>query len=71
MAAATKPKGTSTGEDVIIKTIIELLGVGLLALVAGISDEFGNIMVVIMAGIMLIWLMTHAQELQKIVGKIQ
>jgi hypothetical protein len=68
---ATKPKAPATGEDVIIKTIIELLGVGLLALIAGISDEVGNVMVVIMAGIMLIWLMTHSQQLQSIVGKVK
>lgn len=63
---ATKAK---TGEDVIITTIIQLLGVGLLALIAGISDDVGSIVVTIMAGIMLIWLMTHSTQLKAIVSR--
>jgi len=66
--ASTKQQKNPT--DVVVEGIVQLLGVGALALLAGVSDEVGKIIVVIMAGIMLIWLMTHTTQLKTIVGKV-
>lgn len=63
-------KNQKTAPDVIIEGIVQLLGVGVLALLAGISDDVGHIIVVIMAGIMLMWMMTHTEQLKAIIGKV-
>lgn len=58
------------GRDIVVSTTVELLGVGIVALIAGISDEAGSTMVVFMAGLALIWFLMHVPQLQRIVGKL-
>ena len=70
VTTASKPTASAGGSDIIVTTIIELLGIGLLALIAGISDQIGKIMVLIMSGILLIWMMTNSGLLTHIVGKV-
>jgi len=67
MAAKTAKQ---PGSDIVITTAIELLGVGVFTILAGISDDMGAVMVVIMWGIVLGWFLLHTAEFQKIVGSL-
>jgi hypothetical protein len=58
------------GNDVVITTAIELLGVGVFTILAGISDDMGQVMVVIMWGIVLGWFLLHTSEFAKMVGAL-
>lgn len=48
-------------------TAVELLAVAAFTMLAGISDDMGAVMVVLMWGIALGWLLLHTTELQKMV----
>lgn len=61
MAAAKKQQ---PGNDVITTTTIELIGVAVFTMLAGINDDMGSVMVVIMWGILLGWLLLHTSNLQ-------
>lgn len=45
---------------------VELLGVGLLTVLAGASDEAGGIVVLFMIGLWLIWMISDASVLSKL-----
>jgi hypothetical protein len=49
---------TAGPSEVILTVGIELLGVGLLTLLAGASDEAGNIVVIFMVGLWLIYMVS-------------
>jgi hypothetical protein len=55
------------GNSLVITTAVELLGVGVFTLLAGISDDMGALMVVIMWGIVLGWALLHTNELSNMV----
>jgi hypothetical protein len=67
---ATKKPAKQPGNDIVITTAIELLGVGVFTILAGISDDMGSVMVVIMWGIVLGWFLLHTAEFQKMVGSL-
>jgi hypothetical protein len=46
---------TQSGYDIVTSTALELVGVGLLALLASTSNDMGTIVVIIMAGFMVGW----------------
>jgi hypothetical protein len=54
------------GNDIVVTTAVELIGVGLLALLASANDQVGGVIVIFMVGILLIWLITHTAQLQKL-----
>jgi uncharacterized membrane protein len=66
MAAAAKAQ---TGNDVVVTTAVELIGVALLSLLAGANNNLGSVIVLIMAGFLIGWLLMNTAKLQKIVGK--
>lgn len=55
------------GHDIVVTTAVELVGVGLFGILAGVSDDMGTVMVVIMWGILLGWLLTHTTDLGNMV----
>lgn len=57
------------GSDIIATTAFELIGVGLMALLAGANDQLGSVIVVVMAGFLIIWLLSNTAFLQKYLGK--
>jgi hypothetical protein len=65
---ATTTKKQQPGYDIVVTTAIELVGVGLLALLAGTNDNLGRIIIIIMAGWMLLWAMAHTGMLTKYFG---
>ena len=44
-------------------TAFELIGVGLMALLAGISDQAGTVVVIVMAGFLIGWLLINSSTL--------
>ena len=67
MATTTKPQ---TGNNLLTTTFVELVGVGLLAILAGMSDDVGKIMLILMWGFMLGWLLLHTSQLAGMVKAI-
>lgn len=61
---AEKPQ---QGHDIISTTFIELVAVALFAIFAGMNDDAGKMLLVIMWGIMLLWLITHTSQLSSMV----
>lgn len=66
MAKAVKPK-SQTGHDVVTTTAVQLIGVAVFTALAGVSDDMGSVMVVLMWGIFLGWLLLHTTELGNMV----
>lgn len=51
------------GWDITTTTLVSLLGVALFTILAGMSDDMGDLMVVIMWGLVLGWGLMNANEL--------
>jgi uncharacterized membrane protein len=58
-----------SGNDVVVTTTVELIGVALLSLLAGANDNLGSVIVIIMVGFLIGWLLMNTAKLQSIVGK--
>lgn len=58
MATAKQP-----GNDIVVTTAFELIGVSLLALLAGTSDQMGSVVVLVMVGFLLGWLLVNSTTL--------
>lgn len=52
------------GNDIIVTLTVELIGVGLLALLADTSPTMGKIVMIVLVGFLLGWLLIHTTELQ-------
>ena len=61
MAAKTKPQ---PGADIVATLAVELIGVGLLTLLAGVNKQLGNIVVIVMVGFLFVWLLINVGTLQ-------
>jgi hypothetical protein len=59
MATATTPKPATTGEG-ILALAFEAIAVGLIALIAGINDDMGKAMVMVMAAFWIIYMITNS-----------
>lgn len=66
MATAKKP-ANQPGKDIVTVTFVELVGVAVFTMLAGISDDMGSVMVVLMWGILLGWMLLHTTELGNMV----
>jgi hypothetical protein len=62
---AAARKNVQPGYDVVVTTAFELIGVGLVTLLAGTSDQMGNIVIIVMAGFMIGWLIFNSGTLEK------
>lgn len=54
-----------SGYDVVVSTAFELIGVGLLALLAGTNDQMGTIVVIVMVGFLIGWLIANSGTLER------
>jgi hypothetical protein len=70
MATTTAKANTQPGYDVVVTTAFELIGVGLLALLAGISDQVGHVVVIVMVGFLIAWALANTDTLSKWVGNL-
>jgi hypothetical protein len=68
--ATTKLSAPNTGHDVVVTLTVELIGVGLLAIIAGMSDGLGRIIVALMGGFLLIALITNTAVLTTLSGRL-
>jgi hypothetical protein len=59
----------ATGSDIITTTAFELIGVGLMALLASTNDQMGTIVVIVMIGFALAWALSHTGFMEKYLGK--
>jgi hypothetical protein len=66
---ATVIKNAQPGYDIVATTAFELLGIGLLALLAGAGEQIGKIVVIVMIGFLIIWGLSNTDVLQKFFGK--
>jgi hypothetical protein len=60
---AAKPKA-QPGHDIVVTTAFELIGISLLALLAGTSKQMGNIVIIVMVGFLLGWLLFNSGTLE-------
>ena len=67
---AVKNVQQQSGYDVVTTTAFELIGVGLLALLAGTSDQMGTIVVIVMVGFLLGWLLLNSGTLSRWVSNV-
>lgn len=51
------------GRDLITTTFAELVGIALFAILAGMNDDMGKLMLVLMWGFILGWCLLHTQQL--------
>lgn len=76
MATATTAQTTAArksvqpGYDVVVTTAVELIGVGLMALLAGVNDQMGTVVVIVMVGFLIGWLLLNTGTLSKWVGNL-
>jgi hypothetical protein len=62
MAAAKQ-----AGNSLVTTTFVGLFGVAVFAILAGMSDDMGKIMLIIMWGIVLGWFLLHTSQLSSMV----
>ncbi len=66
-AAKTATAKKQPGADIVVVTAVQLLGVAVFTMLAGVSDDLGDVMVVIMWGLLLGWMLLHTTELGNMV----
>lgn len=64
---AAKKQSSQPGHDLLDTTAVQLVGVAVFTLLAGVSDDVGSVMVVIMWGIALGWFLLHTTQLADMV----
>jgi hypothetical protein len=57
------------GRNVITTTTFELIGVGALAILAGMNDDLGGVIVILMWGFLIGWLFLHSASLASWIPK--
>lgn len=67
---ATAKPAQQNGNEIVVTTAVELIGVSLLTLLAGANDQMGTIMVIVMVGFLFGWLLLNTTELGKIVSYV-
>lgn len=60
---------SQAGHNVSVTVAVELIGIAVLGVLAGTSDDMGNVIVIIMWGILLGWLLIHYSQLASWVKK--
>jgi hypothetical protein len=59
-----------TGHDVVATLSVEVGGVILFTVLAGMNDDLGTVIVVIMWGLFLGWCLTHTTQLSELVKNL-
>lgn len=54
--------GLTQASHILLAIVLEVGGLAIVTAVAGISDGMANIMLVLMIGLVLLWMVTHASE---------
>jgi hypothetical protein len=64
MATKKAASKAQPGNDIVVTLTVELLGVGLLTLLAGVNKQLGSVVVIVMVGFLLGWLLINTPALQ-------
>lgn len=56
----------ATGSNTVLSTAVEVVGVGILALIAGANDDVGKLMVIFMVGLWAVFMVTNPNVISKI-----
>ena len=59
-----------SGHDIVLTTAVELVGVALMGILAGINDDLGKVLVIVMWGFVLGWFILNSAQLKSMVSKI-
>lgn len=52
------------GNDIVVTTTFELIGISLLTLLAGTSKQMGHVVIIVMTGFVLGWLLFNSGKLE-------
>lgn len=63
-------KAGQPGWDIATTTLVQLLGVGLFTILAGMNDDLGTVLIVFMWGLLIGWLLLHTSEISTMVGNL-
>lgn len=66
---ATTKATPQTGNDIVVTMTVELLGVGLLTILAGANKQLGGVIVIVMVGFLLGWLLINTDQLKGWIAK--
>lgn len=66
---ATKKPSKPAGSDIVVTLTVELIGVGIMTLLAGVNKGLGSVVVVVMVGFLFVWVLINTTDLQKWIGK--
>lgn len=70
MPPAKQKQPKQPGSDLVNTTLVQLLGVALFTILAGLNDDMGMVIVVLMWGFLLGWMLLHTTELATMVGHL-
>jgi hypothetical protein len=66
-AAPAPSNGSSSGATPISTLVIEIIGVVILSIIAGIGPRTGKLVALFMAGLLVLWLVLNATTLAKLI----
>lgn len=58
------------GHDLVTTTFLQLTGVAVFTFLAGLNDDMGKMMVIVMWGLIIGWLLLHVTDIQNMVGHL-
>lgn len=67
VSGSSATSSSSASANPVSHLFIEVVGVAAFALIANIGPRIGKVMVLIMSGILILWLVTHASVLAKLI----
>lgn len=67
--AITSSTTPQTGHSIVVTTTVELIGVAAFAALAGMDDDLGKLLVVVMWGIVLGWLLLNISTFSNWINK--
>lgn len=60
----------ATGHSIVVETVIELIGISLMAIIADTSKAAGKLMVLLMLGFAVMWFLVNVRYFASIIGKV-
>jgi len=68
--ATTTTANTNQAADILLALILEVGGLAIITAVAGISDQMGNLMALLVFGVFLLWLMNNTSKVSGLLNSI-
>ena len=68
--ATTTTANTNQASDILLALILEVGGLAIITAVAGISDQMGNLMALLVFGVFLLWLMNNTSKVSGLLNSI-